>query len=661
MKKFVYLLFALTLVQTAIAQSDRPTVAVVLSGGGAKGVAHISALRAIEQVGIPIDIICGTSMGSLIGGLYCIGYTCDELDSLVLSQAWDELLSDHTDPAQLLLRQREEQNTYMIIRGLSRHPDQQGGLIRGRNLNKLFTKLCADYLDSMSFDSLPIRFACVATDLVTNNEVDFRSGRLIQAMRSSMAIPGVFTPVRIGDSVLVDGGLRNNYPADLAKSMGADIIIGVTVQGDDLGPDDLTNAAAVLGQIIDINCKNKYLDNIEMSDVVMRVNVEGYSAASFYHNAIDTLLQRGAEAALQHRDELLAIKASLAQVTPKPRQSVHPRINDDHPLPISRTPIIAAGVHFDSEETGALQVAIKWPLPTTLPLEVGAHFRLGNLRRIHTEATVFPRWATSPSVEYTFIDNNLDIYTEGQRSFNVKYRRHQAAIVPLNIRLRHLDVKMQVQYNHFNFYGPLLSSRAANFEVEDMDMFAYRMAVNLNTEDNWYFPTAGIRLHVEYAYLTNNLITYNDELGLSEISAHWRINISAAERLTFQPMFYGRILPHASTPLAYGNCIGGEWFGNHVEQQMPFAGIAHFEYIGQNFIAMQLQTRYRLLRNHYVGVQVAAGIESDYLSDFAAGPNLWGAQVGYSYNTLFGPIDLRVGWSNRTSKLGFMFNIGHRF
>ena len=110
-----------------------------------------------------------------------------------------------------------------------------------------------------------------------------------------MAIPGVFTPVRMGDKVLIDGGLRNNYPADLAREMGADIIIGVTVQNAQLTADDIGDAASVLNQIIDINCKNKYEENIALSDIVIRVDVSGYSAASFSAAAIDTLIRRGAE------------------------------------------------------------------------------------------------------------------------------------------------------------------------------------------------------------------------------------------------------------------------------------------------------------------------------------------------------------------------------
>ena len=166
-----------------------------------------------------------------------------------------------------------------------------GGLIQGTNLSNLFTRLTTGYHDSIDFDSLPIPFACVATNIVDNTEYDFRNGNLATAMRASMSIPGAFTPVRLDTLVLVDGGLRNNYPADLAKHMGADIIIGVSVQGQARTADELYSGASILSQIIDVNCKNKYDENWSITDVPIKVDVKGYSATSFTTFLTRRLLQ----------------------------------------------------------------------------------------------------------------------------------------------------------------------------------------------------------------------------------------------------------------------------------------------------------------------------------------------------------------------------------
>ena len=307
-------------------QPKRKKVAVVLSGGGAKGVAHIGALKVIEEAGIPIDIITGTSMGSIVGGLYSIGYRADVLDSIVRAQDWNTLLLDREDLSLQRIAEREKQNTYMISTGITLKKNKglsaTGGIIKGKNLHSLFERLTSGYNDSIDFNTLPIPFACVATDMVTFTEYDFHSGVLPQAMRASMAIPAVFTPVRIGGMVLVDGGMRNNYPADVAREMGADIIIGVAVPDEDKTAEDLGSTTSILKRIVDYNTKNKYDENVSITDVYIPVNTHNYSAASFNSAAIDTLINRGEEAARGHWDELVALRERIGNYKPKPQTPV---------------------------------------------------------------------------------------------------------------------------------------------------------------------------------------------------------------------------------------------------------------------------------------------------------------------------------------------------
>ena len=667
----------------AILRQGRPTVAVVLSGGGAKGVAHISALRVIEEAGIPIDIICGTSMGSLIGALYCIGYSPDFLDSLVRAQDWSTLLSDRTDPADLTLRQREEQNTYAIIRGLSSNRPETGGLIRGRNLNRLFRQLCAGYLDSISFDSLPIPFACVATDLVTNTEVVFRSGSLIQAMRASMAIPGVFTPVRIGDMVLVDGGLRNNYPADIARQMGADIIIGVSVQGDPLTADEIGDAATVMMQIIDINTKNKYNENVEISDVFMQVNVHGYSAASFFPSAIDTLLARGDREARSHLDELKVVSVECGvdstqqqalHTTHYPLPTTHNNAIPQNGLRLPTSPIASIGFRFDTEEMGALQISAKLPIHTRLPMGVAGTLRLGRRLMARAEYSLLTRRiGLAPTLAYTFRNNDLDLYTNGQRSYNIRYYQHTADITPLDLRLRNYLIHAGLRWDYFDYYGQLLTANSNTPNLTDDHYFSYYITADLNNENQWYFPSRGTRLHAAYHYRTDNLIGMDNYIGINDFSAHFRTNIPLSRRLTIQPMLYGRILIGDNIPMAFINAAGGEWFAHAVEQQLPFAGVGHIENMDNQILAAQLQAHYRILNNHYVLLRLAAlsdfsgvtELQSDKvtepLSHSATQPLFYGIQAGYSYLTLFGPIDVRLGYSNRTNHPYFLINLGHIF
>ncbi len=292
----------------------RKKVAVVLSGGGAKGMAHIGVLKVLERAGIPIDIVTGTSMGSIIGGLYAIGYNANVIDSVARAQDWSYVISDKEDMRNQSLRDRLKEFTYIFTTGLTigKSDLTKGGLIKGKNLAELFQQLCTGYTDSLDFSKdLPIPFACVATNIIDNAEVDFHSGRLPQAMRASMSIPGAFAPVRDGEKVLVDGGLKNNYPADIAREMGADIIIGVTVQGDPKVADQMGGTMSIISQIVDVNCKNKYEENLAFTDLHVRVNTKGYGSASFSSAAIDTLIRRGEEEGMRHWDELIALKERI--------------------------------------------------------------------------------------------------------------------------------------------------------------------------------------------------------------------------------------------------------------------------------------------------------------------------------------------------------------
>jgi len=308
------------------AQPGRKKVAVVFSGGGAKGVAHVGALKVIEEAGIPVDIITGTSMGSIVGGLYSIGYRANVLDSIVRAQDWNTLLLDREDLSLQRIAEREKQNTYMISTGITLKKNKglsaTGGIIKGKNLHGLFERLTSGYNDSLDFNTLPIPFACVATNMVDFSEHVFHSGVLPQAMRASMAIPAVFTPVRIDGMVLVDGGMRNNYPADVAREMGADIIIGVAVPDEDKTAEDLGSTTSILKRIVDYNTKNKYDENVNITDVYIPVNTHNYSAASFNTSAIDTLIRRGEEAAREHWDELVELRKRLGNFTPKPQTPV---------------------------------------------------------------------------------------------------------------------------------------------------------------------------------------------------------------------------------------------------------------------------------------------------------------------------------------------------
>ncbi len=252
-------------------------------------------------------------MGSIIGGLYAIGYTLDQIDSVVRRQDWTALLSDKKKRELMSMSEREQSEKYVLSLPLKKRVVKSlgGGLVKGQNISNLFSELTIGYHDSIDFNALPIPFACVAQDVVTGREIDFHSGVLANAMRASMAVPGILTPVRTDSLVLVDGGMVNNYPVDLVRKMGADIVIGIDVQNDLRSIERLDGTADIINQIIGLMGMELYRKNVEATDAYIKIDVEGYSMASFTREAIDTLMLRGEQTALGHVEQLRALKRSV--------------------------------------------------------------------------------------------------------------------------------------------------------------------------------------------------------------------------------------------------------------------------------------------------------------------------------------------------------------
>ena len=715
-------------------QPKRKKVAVVLSGGGAKGVAHIGALKVIEEAGIPIDIITGTSMGSIVGGLYSIGYRADVLDSIVRAQDWNTLLLDREDLSLQRIAEREKQNTYMISTGITLKKNKglsaTGGIIKGKNLHSLFERLTSGYNDSIDFNTLPIPFSCVATDMVTFTEYDFHSGVLPQAMRASMAIPAVFTPVRIGGMVLVDGGMRNNYPADVAREMGADIIIGVAVPDEDKTAEDLGSTTSILKRIVDYNTKNKYDENVSITDVYIPVNTHNYSAASFNSAAIDTLINRGEEAARGHWVELVALRERIGNYKPRPQAPVvllspdsvkitsvefvdvspidekyirakfHLRANDrltsrqaelvttamrvdlfyqEPSFHLSKTDDgmkavftggqkkasqLNLGVRFDTEEMVAMQVNADIPVRRALMTDVDLTLRLGMRIMARLDVAFYPGHLMRPTLSYIFHRDEINIYEKGEKDYNFSYNQHAAELAVLNFNVRNFTISGGIRWDYYHFPHVLKGnkdSETSKRAFDDDHFFSYYGRLDYNSENDWYFPARGSKLHAQYVYYTDDFAGLKGKAGMHDVSGMWRKSLSIGERFTIQPMFYGRMLFGSERPGILGNMIGGEWFGHRLAWQMPFAGVNYLEHVDPFLVATQLQFQQRMGKNNYVLLRTAAAQQAEKFEDLLDHSTLLGTSLSYYYNTMFGPLGASIGYSNKTREPYFYVNLGFVF
>ncbi|AJE14924.1 patatin-like phospholipase family protein [Pseudomonas sp. S5(2021)] len=267
---------------------DAPRTGLVLSGGAARGLAHIGVLKALEEQGVRIDAIAGTSMGAVIGGLYASGYTVAELEQLARTLDWRQVLSDDPPRPDVPFRRKQDDRDFLVKRKLSFRDDGSLGLplgvIQGQNLALLLERLLVHVSDTRDFDRLPIPFRAVATDIANDQKVIFRSGHLPQAIRASMSIPAVFAPVEIEGRLLVDGGMVDNIPMDVARDMGVDRLIVVDIGTPLMPRDELLTVVDVLNQSITMMTRRNseaQLATLRSEDLLIQPPLAAYGSTDF--------------------------------------------------------------------------------------------------------------------------------------------------------------------------------------------------------------------------------------------------------------------------------------------------------------------------------------------------------------------------------------------
>ena len=340
----------------------RPTVAVVLGGGGARGMAHLGVLRYIEEMGIPVDLVGGTSMGGLVSGLYSLGFGAEYLDSLVRAIDWTVMMSDKIPDSFQTYKVRRNKERFALTvpfhyddEDMRSRIDRQtrfnknyeqsdtrtgdmsremmakvgmglpDGFLFGYNVRNTLSSVTVGYQDSLAFDKLPVPFFCVATDMLSLNEKNWTAGSLVDAMRSTMAIPGYFRPVRLEGMVLVDGGTRNNFPVDIAKAMGADIVIGSEMPTP-RNLADLGGLANLIMQNITLMSVDICEANRKNTDLLLQHELKGYTMLSFDSASVDDIIAQGYAKAVENKEAFEKIAKRVGAVpgaqAPERRQAI---------------------------------------------------------------------------------------------------------------------------------------------------------------------------------------------------------------------------------------------------------------------------------------------------------------------------------------------------
>ena len=359
----------------------RPTVGLVLAGGGARGLAHLGVIKLMEEMGIPVDVVTGTSMGGLVGGLYALGYKHDQLDSLVRAIEWPIMMSDNVPDEYVRFKTRQYRDKYIIR--IPHHYDDEDlavrlkneriadkmaaesghnsadmlnesisrmglgmpdGFLYGLNVRNMLSSVSVGYQDSISFADLPIPYACVATDLYAMTPKYWTSGSITDALRSTMAIPFYFRAVRQNGEVLLDGGMRNNFPVDLARTMGADIIIGsdMSIHRE---LNELNSPVDFLLQTITLLASSANGPAREIltqgKNFGVHHELKGYTMLSFDDASVDDIIDQGYKNALAHKEEFEAVAACVAGKTNSAVVASHPAA-----LNLAQTKVKVGDVRF---------------------------------------------------------------------------------------------------------------------------------------------------------------------------------------------------------------------------------------------------------------------------------------------------------------------------
>lgn len=304
-------------VSTTMAQDSlvvhRPKVGVVLCGGGAKGFAHIRILKKIEEAGIPIDYIGGTSIGSIIGGLYAAGYDPDMMENLVRKQDWNTVIYDKIPKNLKPIEQKMENANYMVTL-----PIKKGklkvveSLVDGVHVNLLLSRLMLPAKGVKNFSKLSVPFYCIGTDIERSCEYEMTKGSLSRAIRASMAIPIFFTPVKYDDRLLIDGGMVNNFPVKNMQKKGVDIIIGIDLEDYNIAAENIDNSLSLVVNMMNLSSHAQTEYGRKNCDIYIRPDLHGRGMMSF--NDFDSILVYGEQAAVEMFPKLKRLGDSIHSI-----------------------------------------------------------------------------------------------------------------------------------------------------------------------------------------------------------------------------------------------------------------------------------------------------------------------------------------------------------
>lgn len=471
----------------------RPKVGVVLSGGGAKGFAHIGALRVIEEAGIPIDYIAGTSMGSIVGGLYAVGYDPDMMQKLCTEQNWDLIIKDQVPRKFMPLEKRLNERHYLVSLPLKHGKLKiKRSMVDGVYVNMLLTRMTLPAYKDRDFDSLPVPFLCIGTDMLSADPIEFRKGSLAQSIRSSMSIPFLFEPVEYDGYLLCDGGLTNNFPVQNVRAQGCDIIIGVDLEIIKSDPEVLDNSLKVLERLIAVVSQDKSNVARDQCDILIRPDIGKANIMSF--NDFSPIIECGEKGARDMFPELKRLADSLQAI--EPFEPVR-----HHTQPIDKIMV------NDVEVVGVDEYDSK-----ILKSEFGDDFpREFEIDEIETTVVKIYSQGYYSNVYYEIIDtpddNILRFHCKNKTSLNFNFGAHYdndygiGLLLNMNARTKHFDYNVDLNLSDNPYFKAKMVHRYTKIVRGGLELSAINLRANLYTYSGKVFSLLRLQQNTANLFL----------------------------------------------------------------------------------------------------------------------------------------------------------------
>ena len=709
---------------------NRPKIGLVLSGGGAKGFAHIGVLKVLEQAGVKVDYITGTSMGAVVGGLYASGYSATQIDSIFYNTNFDELLQDYIPRSSKSFYEKRNDQMYALVLPFDKLKiGIPIALSKGMYNYNLLSKLTHNVRHIRDFSKLPIPFLCIATDIEKGEQVILKEGYLAQAMLASSAFPSLFSPVEIDGKILIDGGVTNNYPAEELRKMGAEIIIGVDVQDDLKDRESLKDATRILVQITNLEMINKMKEKTKITDIYIKPDISNYGVISFDEGkeiikkgeeaafaVYDQIKKLGTENEAQHLekvDECLDVQGitiskmdnyTRSYVVGKLRfkapkeinyddlktginnlnatqnfsrisYSLEPKDNGDE-LKINLSEnenktFLKFGLHYDGLYKSAILVNVTHKKSVFKNDVLSIDLALGDNIRYNLDYYIDNGFYWSFGIKSRFNKFNRNVKTD----FNDGALFEQTGLNSLNMDFSDLTNQIYVQSVFIQKYliGAGLEHKYLRIETENLDdtdrifenstyisAFGY---LKYDSFDNRYFPKNGLLFSgdiqtflysSDYTKEFKRFSIAKGEIGFAKnFAKKWTLKIQSE---------VGFKIGNESVDF-FDFVLGG--YGNlTINNFKHFFGYDFLSISADSYIKSCFTVDYEIYkRNHFNFSANYANLENNLFEtgNWFSRPKFSGYAIGYGYESVVGPIEIKYTWSPELPKGYTMINVGFWF